>query len=1331
MGVTGLWKLVEPCGSPVPIETLEGKILAVDISIWLHQVVKGFQDNKGSVLPYAHLLGLFHRLCKLLYYRIRPVFVFDGCVPDLKRDTIARRHQQRHKINNEVNRIQALLLQSLAKEEVVQRALGGSTQLLMKSPSKSQSTNNQNENTKDDMFKLPDLPAITVKGDDQERTDTSTDTFSETSEGDSSFDDSNTWREYNANIQAIDVRSEHFKSLPPEIRHEILVDIKDTRKQSSWGRLHELPSCSYDFSSFQMKRLLKRRAVQESLEETEKEMGEQALTYTDLQNFFAEEGILDPQNLNQGALPLCSDEAVRFTLVRELRKNSNKDGKCKIEPISKEKKLNVDELCTTDNNSSKDDTDRKITEHDIDLEVAIANSLENESQIVYNKSDYEYKSNHNIKLNPLQRKQLKSTTIGPARTYMIEYGGMNDDEVEGIMDKTEIAYDTEDEDVNIAKAIAESLKAINTEREVAKSSETTQDICLQVSDSSETDSDLEEVVEEVAVQLDTKEDICLRVSDNSETDSDLEEVVENAADPKVNKQSSKNTLEVVIKTQDLILPEEDIFSDIFQTSNQSSSQLKQQDRIQNMEDKSKNTVKVENVDEKTNKNSYVLNDIKKQDPQKNDDNYEGNTEISSILNELKRQANEVEKINLDVIDIESPNNCEPIIESNIKNDGVEKLNLNVINTEETSNIVLNNENNIEISSILHDLKRQANEVEKISLDIINIDSPDNSEPIIESSKEISSILHDLKNQANEVENINLDNIDINKRDGELTQNTEVIEIYDSDDQRLILETTPSKSPKQETPSKTKTINEYFETKYMVKRTPESNMDKSAENRSPHVKSPFFVKKSPASNHKRSAEKNKESSALGRKLSKASKTLFENEPTSAENALGSKRQDTRAITEGLLKDAAGALKEQKSTEELKELAQDLAKERSNLENERNRQDRMGTAINKNMHTECQELLRLFGIPYVIAPMEAEAQCAFLESVNLTHGTITDDSDIWLFGGRTVYKNFFEQNKHVLKFDADKISQSFNCDRQKLIQLACLVGSDYTTGIHGIGTVTALEILATFSAPAKKLNDFAGNNTSATPATILSVLYRFRDWLKRNKDSTQPVGSSTLLNLRKKLKNIELFDGFPNPAVIEAYLSPTVDESKASFSWGYPDVDSIHNFTKKVFGWTTNKTDDLLKPVLKRLNDKQTQSSIRNYFTVKSVTNSLKLKVSKRVQKAIATMAGELSESEVITKANKQTKQKGRRKKQNESNETEKQAEVQIIDTCMLEGPSTSVAALEHENKKRKPRIPETKQVIPQREHDKEIMRLNKKKAIALIRKSTTTTTRKGTKKSRTD
>lgn len=55
--------------------------------------------------------------------------------------------------------------------------------------------------------------------------------------------------------------------------------------------------------------------------------------------------------------------------------------------------------------------------------------------------------------------------------------------------------------------------------------------------------------------------------------------------------------------------------------------------------------------------------------------------------------------------------------------------------------------------------------------------------------------------------------------------------------------------------------------------------------------------------------------------------------------------------------------------------------------------------------------MFGLPYIIAPMEAEAQCAYMELVNLVDGVVTDDSDVFLFGARSVYKNIFDDRKYV--------------------------------------------------------------------------------------------------------------------------------------------------------------------------------------------------------------------------------------------------------------------------------------------------------------------------------
>ncbi|KAJ2457426.1 DNA repair protein rad2, partial [Coemansia sp. RSA 2337] len=95
MGVKGLWTLLEPAARPVRLEALTNKRLAIDASIWMYQLLKAMKDDEGNPLEDAHILGFYRRICKLLYYGIRPVFVFDGAAPELKRLTIAERQSMR------------------------------------------------------------------------------------------------------------------------------------------------------------------------------------------------------------------------------------------------------------------------------------------------------------------------------------------------------------------------------------------------------------------------------------------------------------------------------------------------------------------------------------------------------------------------------------------------------------------------------------------------------------------------------------------------------------------------------------------------------------------------------------------------------------------------------------------------------------------------------------------------------------------------------------------------------------------------------------------------------------------------------------------------------------------------------------------------------------------------------------------------------------------------------------------------------------------------------------------------------------------------------------
>lgn len=481
--------------------------------------------------------------------------------------------------------------------------------------------------------------------------------------------------------------------------------------------------------------------------------------------------------------------------------------------------------------------------------------------------------------------------------------------------------------------------------------------------------------------------------------------------------------------------------------------------------------------------------------------------------------------------------------------------------------------------------------------------------------------------------------------------------------------------------------------------------------------PFFVRKTPPSSKTKTQNGLDLTEGTPSKASKSLLDTFDGSPVPSTSAtVVSPPDETKT-----LEIAANLLRENKSEAELKQIAAQISQDKYDLVAERNKKERLGVSITEQMSLECMDLLRLFGVPYVVAPMEAEAQCAFLNAIELTDGTITDDSDIWLFGGQTVYKNFFDQNKLVMEFRLENIKKLFHLERNEMIQLSMLVGSDYTQGIHGIGTVTALEVLSLFSATPIKENE-------TTPImSIMSGLRKFREWWLQ-KRTTQLTAA-----LRSKLKNIQLTDDFPSARVAEAYLYPTVDENSESFSWGMPEVESVHEYAKRTFGWTNKKTDEIILPVMKKLTEKSMQQSIKNYFKVTATECRTDLKVSNRMRKAldqfsmdVDATASDGESTEVIKKKRPKRKvaaaeepqptvngpkqktknvQKGRKKKSSKA----------IADTAQEDADASCSMSTASLSPEKKIKLPETDYPIPQREKDKQIMENNKLKAIELLKK----------------
>ena len=73
----------------------------------------------------SHVVGFFRRICKLLFFGVKPVFVFDGGAPVLKRQTVAGRKTRREGRKDDAlrtaGRLLAMQMKRRAEEEVENR----------------------------------------------------------------------------------------------------------------------------------------------------------------------------------------------------------------------------------------------------------------------------------------------------------------------------------------------------------------------------------------------------------------------------------------------------------------------------------------------------------------------------------------------------------------------------------------------------------------------------------------------------------------------------------------------------------------------------------------------------------------------------------------------------------------------------------------------------------------------------------------------------------------------------------------------------------------------------------------------------------------------------------------------------------------------------------------------------------------------------------------------------------------------------------------------------------------------------------------------------------
>ncbi|HJJ98667.1 MAG TPA: flap endonuclease-1 [Methanocorpusculum sp.] len=116
---------------------------------------------------------------------------------------------------------------------------------------------------------------------------------------------------------------------------------------------------------------------------------------------------------------------------------------------------------------------------------------------------------------------------------------------------------------------------------------------------------------------------------------------------------------------------------------------------------------------------------------------------------------------------------------------------------------------------------------------------------------------------------------------------------------------------------------------------------------------------------------------------------------------------------------------------------------------------------------KELLTALGIPWIQAPEEGEAQSAYMAAVGSVTYAVSQDYDSLLFGTPKLLRNLTVSGKRRMRgkyvpvyperLILEEILSGLEMTQIELVASALLIGTDYNSGVKGVGPKTAIKIV----------------------------------------------------------------------------------------------------------------------------------------------------------------------------------------------------------------------------------------------------------------------------------
>ncbi|KAJ3515418.1 hypothetical protein NLJ89_g1771 [Agrocybe chaxingu] len=1008
MGVKSLWTLLMPVGRPVQLENVEGKVMAIDSSIWIYQFQATMRDKEGRGLVNAHVLGFLRRITKLLFYGIKPVFVFDGGAPALKRTTLNERKKKKSGAASSHVKLAEKLLAAQMRREALNHAQdtraartaskgkerapllddnvvyledidGSYSKTPVKpTPPTPSSSSKKNKFHDHDPYRLPDV-------DLEEAVHKAT----RSAAPDHRLATEDELRNFIEEMRPedFDITSPAFRELPTEVQYEIIGDLRLKSRQTSYARLQKMLQTSrtpLDFSKQQIQNLRQRNALTQQLLTTTDSIGSAHI-----------------------AIPIriASERNKEYILV----KNEGEDGGWILgikDTGTREKPIVLDHEEEW-KQGEDDDSDAEMEEVEVPIPAPPDPDLR--------------KCQREMALSGIARRSVKSINRKTKPNLLFHFD--EDDDVPISME-VDGSYDDEEDDL-VAFAVQESMDQSKTKKPASTSRPSQLSTgSLSSPQTRENLSDEDFYVDKQPTRLETA--LSIANAGPSRSRSTPTQVVTSSLF------GAPSLLSSIKKTP---APPKDLNGDLEEVPSRIpsvSSPVAREDSFLAYS-AAVPEVKGDGADTKVETPEQPLH----------------STPATAIPPETSLQGSRSAESSppppgVIVEDVNPTSRTPSPLPLTDSDDDMEE---------------------IELPAVPESVQQKPRSL-TISAQQSNL-----SEPSLQ-------------------EHVPTDRLPASGSDG-------VIE--DAEEMLFAWSRTPTPTPARE--------------------------------------------------------------VFNSRLS--SPTAREEEDWDA-----AQEMDVQA-EEGEFARFVSQVKGRNMDEVRKEIDDEIKQ----LNHQRKAAMRDSEDITQQMIAQIMTMLRFFGIPYMTAPMEAEAQCAELVSLGLVDGVITDDSDVFLFGAQRVFKNMFNQSKTVECFLLSDLSRELGLERDTLIQLAYLLGSDYTEGLPGVGPVVAMELL----------KEFPGRNG----------LFKFKDWwtkVQSGKDTESDSQSKFRKQFKKKFKDLYLASDWPNSVVRDAYYHPAVDSSEEPFKWGMPDLDGLREFLHQELGWQRSKVDDLLLPIVQKMNKRQQTAAL---------------------------------------------------------------------------------------------------------------------------------------------